>query len=105
VGSDPAAAAVAEHEVEQTLLRTVDEGRRRLARNTSALHTGHAPFGCRQWAQTAGWAALGNIVGGVGLVTVLRLLPVPHKVREERARPALGVPIGDYRRMNDGQTD
>jgi len=29
----------------------------------------------------------------------------PHKVREERARPALGVPIGDYRRMNDGQTD
>ena len=64
----------------------------------SALHTGHAPFGYVQWAQTAGWAALGNIVGGVGLVTLLRLLQVPHKVREERENPAVGVAIGDNRR-------
>lgn len=64
----------------------------------SALHTGHAPFGYLQWAETAGFAALGNLVGGVSLVTVLRLLQVPHKVLEERARPAPGVPIGDGRR-------
>ncbi|MDQ1412758.1 MAG: formate-nitrite transporter family protein, partial [Acidimicrobiaceae bacterium] len=50
----------------------------------AALHTGHAPFGYIDWAKTAAWAALGNVIGGVGLVTVLRLLQVPHKVKEER---------------------
>ncbi|HEX3564681.1 MAG TPA: formate/nitrite transporter family protein, partial [Acidimicrobiales bacterium] len=64
----------------------------------AALQTGHAPFGYLQWAETAGWAALGNMVGGVGLVTLLRLLQVPHKVQEERANPAPGVPIGDTTR-------
>ncbi|MDQ6648929.1 MAG: formate/nitrite transporter family protein [Actinomycetota bacterium] len=59
----------------------------------SALHTGHAPFGYLQWAETAGWAALGNVVGGVGLVTLLRLLQIPHKVAEERSNPAEGVPM------------
>lgn len=68
----------------------------------AALHTGHAPFGYVQWAQTAGWAALGNIVGGVGLVTLLRLLQVPHKVRQERDNPAAGVAIGDNRRVEEG---
>lgn len=67
----------------------------------AALHTGHAPFGYLDWAKTAGWAALGNLVGGVGLVTVLRLLQVPHKVKEERDNPALGVAIGDHRREDD----
>ena len=65
----------------------------------SALHTGHAPFGYGQWAQTAGWAALGNMVGGIGLVTVLRLFQVPHKVRKERDDPAPGVPITDHREV------
>jgi len=64
----------------------------------SALHTGHAPFGYLQWAETAGWATLGNLAGGIGLVTVLRLLQVPHKVAKERANPAPGVPLGDNRR-------
>ena len=64
----------------------------------AALQTGHAPFGYGQWAQTAGWAALGNIVGGVGLVTLLRVLQVPHRLREERKHPAVGVPITDKRR-------
>ena len=68
----------------------------------SALHTGHAPFGYRDYALTAGWAALGNLVGGVGLVTLLRLFQVPHKVRQERAHPALGVPLGDSRRVDGG---
>jgi formate/nitrite transporter FocA (FNT family) len=64
----------------------------------AALQTGHAPFGYLQWAETAGWAALGNMAGGIGLVTLLRLLQVPHKVQEERANPAPGVPIGDSTR-------
>lgn len=65
----------------------------------TALHTGHAPFGYLQWAETAGWAALGNIVGGVGLVTVLRLVQVPHTVRAERENPAPGVALDDEREV------
>ncbi len=53
----------------------------------AALHTGHAGFGYDQWALAAGWAALGNLVGGIGLVTFLRLLQVPHRLRLERERP------------------
>ncbi len=63
----------------------------------AALHTGHAPFGYLAWAETAGWAALGNLVGGVGLVTLLRLLQAPHKIVEERANPGPGVAVGDTR--------
>jgi formate/nitrite transporter FocA (FNT family) len=66
----------------------------------AALQTGHAPFGYLQWAQTAGWAALGNIVGGVGLVTFLRALQVPHRLHEEQKKPAVGVPIRDKRRVD-----
>jgi formate/nitrite transporter FocA (FNT family) len=66
----------------------------------AALDTGHAPFGYLQWAQTAGWAAVGNIAGGVGLVTLLRALQVPHRLREEQRNPAVGVPIGDRRRVD-----
>jgi formate/nitrite transporter FocA (FNT family) len=64
----------------------------------AALHTGRAPFGYVEWAQTAGLAATGNIVGGVLLVTLLRLFQSPHVVAEERANPALGVAVGDDRR-------
>src|SRR3954462_3090773 len=31
----------------------------------SGLQTGHAPYGYVDWAKTAGWAALGNMVGGI----------------------------------------
>ena len=65
----------------------------------SALQTGHAPFGYGQWATTAGWAALGNLVGGVGLVTLLRQLQVIDAVRKERQNPAVGVPVGDSREV------
>jgi formate/nitrite transporter FocA (FNT family) len=65
----------------------------------AALHS-HAPFGYLDYAKTAGFAAIGNVVGGVGLVTMLRVLQVPHKVKEERENPALGVPIGDDRRVD-----
>ncbi len=57
----------------------------------SGLHTGHAPYGYLSWAATAAWAALGNIAGGIGLVTLLRLLQVPHKVKEQALNPAKGV--------------
>ncbi len=53
----------------------------------AALHTGHAGFGYGRWAMAAGWAALGNLVGGIGLVTCLRLLQVPHRLRLEREHP------------------
>ncbi len=66
----------------------------------AALHTGHAPFGYVQWAQTAAWAAVGNLVGGVGLVTLLRVLQVPYALQQERHRPALGVARGDDRRVD-----
>lgn len=52
----------------------------------AALHTGHAPFGYADWSGMLGWAALGNLVGGLGLVTFVRLGRVPHRVAEERRR-------------------
>lgn len=65
----------------------------------AALHNPHAPFGYLQWAETAGWAAFGNIVGGVGLVTVLRIVQVPHTLKAERRHPAPGVSLNDDRKV------
>ncbi len=53
----------------------------------AALQAG-APFGYLTWAQLAGWALLGNLGGGLALVTVLRLVQVGgEKLRAERDRP------------------
>ncbi len=49
----------------------------------AALQAG-APFGYADWLGLFGFAVLGNMLGGLGLVTVLRLLQVPHKVLAER---------------------
>jgi len=49
----------------------------------AALHAG-APFGYADWLGLFGFAVLGNMIGGLGLVTVLRLLQVPNKIRAER---------------------
>jgi formate/nitrite transporter FocA (FNT family) len=43
-----------------------------------------APFGYLNWLSALGWAALGNILGGLVLVTAIRLLRVPHRVMEAR---------------------
>lgn len=51
----------------------------------AALHAG-APFGYLDWVGALGWSVLGNVIGGVGLVTFLRLIRVPGKVMEERER-------------------
>ena len=37
------------------------------------------------WLLALVWSALGNMIGGIGLVTAIRLLRVPRKVAEERA--------------------
>ncbi len=53
----------------------------------AALQAG-APFGYADWLGTAGWTALGNAVGGLGLVTALRLAQVGQDVLvKERRRP------------------
>ncbi|CAN5144137.1 hypothetical protein BH20ACT9_BH20ACT9_22090 [soil metagenome] len=41
----------------------------------AALHVG-APFGYVDYAVIAGWAALGNVVGGLVFVTLLRFIQV-----------------------------
>jgi hypothetical protein len=49
----------------------------------AALHVG-APFGYADWLGLFAFAALGNMIGGLGLVTLLRLLQIPHKVLAQR---------------------
>jgi formate/nitrite transporter FocA (FNT family) len=50
----------------------------------SGLEAG-APYSYAEWTGTFAVAAVGNIIGGVGLVTALRLLQVgPDQLREER---------------------
>ncbi len=48
----------------------------------AALHAG-APFGYLDWLGILGWACLGNMIGGIGLVTVLRLVQVGGDVVQE----------------------
>jgi formate/nitrite transporter FocA (FNT family) len=56
----------------------------------AALQAG-APFRYADWLGLFGLAVLGNILGGLGLVTVLRLLQVPHKVLDLRQREPSGA--------------
>lgn len=49
----------------------------------AALEAG-APFGYADWLGLLAFAVLGNMVGGLTLVTLMRLLQVPHKVLAER---------------------
>lgn len=39
-----------------------------------SLHAGATGFGYGDWARWFGWTVLGNVIGGVGLVTILRLV-------------------------------
>jgi formate/nitrite transporter FocA (FNT family) len=58
----------------------------------AALHAG-APFGYLHWLGAAGLATVGNMIGGVGLVTMLRLVQVGQerieRVREEGSHEPL----------------
>jgi formate/nitrite transporter FocA (FNT family) len=53
----------------------------------TGLHTDHAPYGYLAWLGWLGWALLGNIVGGIGLVTVLRLIRSRELLKEKRQEP------------------
>jgi len=49
----------------------------------AALHAG-APFGYADWLEVAGVVTAGNLIGGLGLVTLLRLVQVgPRRIAEE----------------------
>jgi formate/nitrite transporter FocA (FNT family) len=50
----------------------------------AGLATGNADYGWLDWLGALGWSAFGNVVGGIGLVTSIRLLRVTHRVEEER---------------------
>lgn len=43
-----------------------------------------APFGYGDWAGMLALAIAGNLAGGLALVTLLRLLQLPHKVKDAR---------------------
>jgi formate/nitrite transporter FocA (FNT family) len=45
----------------------------------------HARYSWGDWALALAWAGFGNLIGGIGLVTSIRLLQAPHRVAEERA--------------------
>jgi formate-nitrite transporter family protein len=49
-----------------------------------ALSTGEAPFGYLDWLQWFGYTIVGNMVGGLLLVTLLRLLRSKDRLQEER---------------------
>jgi formate-nitrite transporter family protein len=53
----------------------------------AALQVG-APFGYADWLGLLAFAVLGNMIGGLALVTLMRLLQVPHKVLAERRNSA-----------------
>lgn len=50
----------------------------------TGLLTGDADYGWADAAGALGWSAFGNVVGGLVLVTSVRLLRVPHRVQESR---------------------
>ncbi|MBY0286200.1 MAG: formate/nitrite transporter family protein [Mycobacteriaceae bacterium] len=49
-----------------------------------ALATGGAPFGYLSWLSWFGYTVVGNVIGGLGLVTLLRLVRTKDRLQEER---------------------
>jgi formate/nitrite transporter FocA (FNT family) len=49
-----------------------------------ALIAGGAPFGYLDWLAWFGYTVLGNVVGGLALVTLLRLLRSKERLQQER---------------------
>ncbi len=67
----------------------------------AALRSG-APFGYADWLGAASWAALANLVGGLGLVTTLRLVQIGKRAMDEEIerapdepRPAPAAPVDE----------
>lgn len=46
-----------------------------------------APYGYLDWITVAGWYALGNLIGGLGLVTALRMIQISDRIDDERDKP------------------
>jgi formate/nitrite transporter FocA (FNT family) len=53
-----------------------------------ALHTGDAKFGYLDWLRWFGWTVFGNILGGIGLVTLLRLVRSRRMIARHRQEAA-----------------
>jgi formate/nitrite transporter FocA (FNT family) len=51
----------------------------------TGLLGGHAAYTWADWAGALAWSGFGNLIGGIVLVTSIRLLQAPHRVAEERA--------------------
>ena len=54
------------------------------------LLTGDADYDYVDWLGALGWSTFGNLVGGLVLVTGIRLLRVPHRVAESREQGQTG---------------
>ena len=50
----------------------------------AGLLTGRADYTYLDWLGALGWSAFGNLLGGLVLVTSVRLLRIPHRVAESR---------------------
>lgn len=50
----------------------------------AGLWSGLADYSYLDWLGALGWSAMGNLLGGLVLVTAVRLLRVPHRLKEER---------------------
>jgi formate/nitrite transporter FocA (FNT family) len=56
----------------------------------AGLLTGKADYGYLDWLGALGWSVFGNLVGGLVLVTAIRLLRISHRVQESRAEGQTG---------------
>lgn len=56
----------------------------------AGLLTGKADYGYLDWLGALGWSAFGNLVGGLVLVTGIRLLRIPHRIAESREQGQTG---------------
>ncbi|WP_110241233.1 formate/nitrite transporter family protein [Nocardioides gilvus] len=56
----------------------------------AGLLTGDADYDYLDWVGALGWSAFGNLVGGLVLVTGIRLLRIPHRIAESREEGQTG---------------
>ncbi len=52
----------------------------------AGLWSGLADYTYLDWLGALGWSVMGNLLGGLVLVTAVRLLRVPHRLKEEREK-------------------
>ncbi len=60
----------------------------------AGLHSG-APYGYLDWLGVLAWATVGNMVGGIGLITVLRLVQVGRAAVSPGPNTASGEPSSE----------